>query len=159
MKRGNLPIADNDSSANTSSRASFESFRIPERDNRSQSSNLERNNKSLIKEEVPASDETEGIINPVTSQADKTTSNRHVCVHLSNRIVDESKDKRVKCEGDEKTARAALGETSTDGDEEGCSDGTTGGDKLDLTVVETSMEMSHAIVDAKLKAGGIASDG
>jgi hypothetical protein len=154
-----LPITDDDCGTDTSSWARVESISVPEGYDRSQGSNLKWNNESLVEEEVPASEETKGIVNPVASQANESTSDRHVCIHLGDGVIDKGEDNGVEAVGDEETAWATLGETSTDGDEEGCSDGATGGDELDLTVVESSVEMTHAIIDAILNTGSVACNG
>jgi len=148
-------VAHNDSGANASRRSRVRRIRAPEGNDRGQGSNLKWNKQSLVEEEVPASDEAQGIIDPVSCQADKATRDGHVCVHLGDRVVDEGEDERVKGIGDQETAGAALCETASDGDEEGRTDGTTSGDELDLTVAKAPMEMAHVIRVAMIKAAGV----
>lgn len=151
----NLPVAHNNSGANASRRSRVCDICAPEGNDKGQCSNLKRNKQSLVEEEVPASDEAQGIIDPVSRQADKATRDGHVCVHLGDRVIDEGEDERVEGIGDQEAAGAALGETASDGDEEGRADGATGGDELDLTVIKAPVEMAHVIRVAMSKAADV----
>ena len=141
--KGVLPIADNASSTDTSSRSRFRDISIPEGDNEGQGGNLERDNQSFVEEKVPASEEAQRVINPVSSKADKATRNWHVGIHFSNPIIDHAEDDRVTEIGNQKTRRAALRKTTADTDEEGRSNRTTTSNKLDLTIVKAPVKVTE----------------
>lgn len=147
-----LPVSNNDTSANSSGWARFCNLVIPEREHQVQGRDLKRNKDSFIKEEIPTSDETKSIVNPVTSKSNKATRNRHVSAHFSDRVVDEGEDDGVECIGDEKTASAAAGKTTSDTDEKSSTNGTTNGNKLDLSVIKSTLE-AIGVVAMMMKLG------
>ncbi|KAI6754065.1 hypothetical protein HG530_013241 [Fusarium avenaceum] len=104
------------------------------------SNDFEGDQESLVEEEVPSDHETQSIVDPVASETDETTRDRHISVHLSDRVVGETEDHGVESSADEKTTGATLGETGADTDEETSTNGTSHSKKLNLTVVETAMK-------------------
>ncbi|KAI6749730.1 hypothetical protein HG531_006995 [Fusarium graminearum] len=101
---------------------------------------FERDQKGLVEEEVPADHETESVVDPVASETDETTRNRHISVHFSDRVVGETEDHGVESCADEETSGATLGQTGTDTDEETGTDSASDGEELNLSVVESAMK-------------------
>ena len=137
---GNLRIADDDGGANSSGRARVLDAFVPKANDEIESGNFKGDEQGFIDEKVPANHETKGIVDKVTSETDETTRDGVENSHLGNRVVDEAEDQRIKGKCDEKTGGTALGETSTDTDEERGTDGATDGDELDLTVIQAALK-------------------
>ncbi|KAI6773661.1 hypothetical protein HG531_000510 [Fusarium graminearum] len=104
------------------------------------SGDFEWNEKTFVKEEVPTSHKAKRIITPMTGETDETTRNRHISSHFGDTIVHTCENTRVDCVGEKQTKRTTLGETTTDTHEESGTNGTTNGNKLDLSVVEKTVQ-------------------
>lgn len=152
---GPVPVAYNYSSADAGCWTRMRDIGVPERNDKGQSRNLEWNKQGLVEEEVPAGQEAKSIIDPVPSQPDEAAGHGHVGAHFSNGVVHEGQHDRVQGVRDQETGRAALGEAAANADEEGGSNGATGGNKLDLAVLKPPLEMAHIRVFHMLRAGAV----
>jgi hypothetical protein len=76
----------------------------------------------------------------VTSKTDETARDRHISVHLSDRVVGETENHGVESCADEETARATFGQTGTDTDEQTSTNSASYSEELNLTIVETAMK-------------------
>jgi hypothetical protein len=52
---------------------------------------LEGDQERFVEEEVPSDPKADGLVNPMSSHADKSTGDGHVRCHLGHRIVDQTK--------------------------------------------------------------------
>jgi hypothetical protein len=103
--------------------------------------------KSLVEEEVPASHETKGIVDPLSGQTDESTGHGHQDCHLGDTVVDQTQHAGVDGVGDEQAARATLVQSTTDGNEQRGTDGTTNGQELNLSVSKTTLEVVLVLGD------------
>ena len=73
-------------------------------------------------------------------KTNESTRDWLVCDHLGDTIVDTTEKDDVEEVGDEQAARTSSGKAIADGDEERCTDRATDGQKLNLSVTESSMK-------------------
>src|SRR5687767_7029357 len=106
-----LRVSNDTTNANGGCRARLGDLVAPEGHDEVQGRNLERNEEGLVKEEVPADHETQRIVDPVASETDETTRDRHVDGHFSNGVVDHAENQSVESIGQEQAARATSNET------------------------------------------------
>lgn len=143
-------VAGNDTDADTSSRAGGRDLVAPVGDDEGQGGNLKGNEKSLVEEKIPTRHETKSVVDKVSGKTNEATRHGVQRGHFGNGVVDKSEDTRIDDEDNEQTARATLGETSTDTDEEGSTNGATNGNQLDLTVVEAAMQAVGIVSNVKV---------
>ena len=74
---------------------------------------------------TPADHKTQSLVDPFTRHANEATSDGHVRGHFSLAVVDQTEHAGVDGVREEKRTRAALDQTTGDGDERCRSDGTT----------------------------------
>ena len=67
----------------------------PEAEDEVDGGDFEGDEQGFVDEEVPADHEAKSIINPMASKTDKATRDRHISVHLSDRVVGETEDHGV----------------------------------------------------------------
>lgn len=92
-------------------------------------------------QEVPADHEAKCFVYPFTSQAYEAATNGVCGAHLGDAVVDHGKEHGLDRVGEKQAARATMVQTSADAYEESCPDGASDGDKLDLAVVQVSLEV------------------
>jgi len=94
------------------------------------------------RERIPKS-----VVDKVTSKTNEASRDRICCRHLSDTVVDQTKEASVDGVGKEQATRTALVETTADTDEEGSSNGAANGHELDLSVSKTTVEVIGVLDD------------
>lgn len=118
----------------------------PETEDRAKSGDFEGDQESLVEEEVPASHESPRIVDPSTGETNETTRHWHHDCHFGGTVVYEPEHNAVDSVGQEYASRSTLVQSTTDGNEQRRTDGTTNCQQLDLTVTKTSVEVIFVIL-------------
>lgn len=92
-------------------------------------------------QEVPANHETESVIYPLASQTDEAAANGECRGHLGEGIIDHSQKRALDYKGQKQAAGASVIETGSNTDEKGCSDRTSNGDQLNLTISQMALKI------------------
>ena len=118
----------------------------PETEDRAQRGDFEGDQESLVEEEVPPSHESPRIVDPSTGETDETTRHGHHDCHFGGTVVYEPEHNAVDSVGQEGASRSTLVQSTTDGNEQRRTDGTTNCQQLDLTVTKTPVEVIFVIL-------------
>ena len=77
----------------------------------------------------------------MSRQANEAARYRHVCCHLRHAIIDQRDGDTVDRERNQETSRTGVVERAADGDEESGPDRPADGEKLDLPIAQTTLQV------------------
>lgn len=161
-----LPIAEDDSRANSSNRTSLGDHGTPEGQYQSEGRDLKRDQQGLIEaipdvlakrpvtnierkavngQKVPSDHKTKGLVHPFASETDETTTDGVCSSHLRDTVVHHSQEDRLNSEGEEQATGSTIVETSADTHEESSSNGTSNGNELNLAVTKVTLKVISVV--------------
>lgn len=130
----------------------------PESQDEVQGTDLEGDEDSFVKEEVPAGHETPGVVDPDSGVADERGVHGHEDGHLGHGVVYQGQHAGVRRVRNEQTARTTVVKGTADTDEQRRSDSPANGDEHDLAVTQVSLQAMIVVdhlADVVLSAIGL----
>ena len=92
-------------------------------------------------QEIPSNHEAKCVVHPFSSQSNETTTDWKCRAHFCDRIVDHSQHTTLDGVGNKQAASTSMVETGPNAHEQGCTNGSSDGDELDLAIVKVTLKL------------------